>query len=266
MNFDTLEKYIQSNQLSKKIALNFLAEIEKKIEQQADKKILHKFLGLSRKTQYLQALETTENIRRWADLTFKIIRYTNFTFLDLFKQRLEEHPNKALFLEKSSSVYRKWTYKQIFAHAKEIAAFFYKKQPKSPKVLIFMQNSIESAVVLCRDNMIKTEHLPPEVTSLINQKKSNELRHLGTTRIGKNRIDSQKLKDQILSMVEDKLSHMGEIKNINMYSLVMDEVEKILISTTLNKFNGNQLKTAKFLGINRNTLRTKIEKYGLKYS
>ena len=147
MNFDTLEKYIQSNQLSKKIALNFLAEIEKKIEQQADKKILHKFLGLSRKTQYLQALETTENIRRWADLTFKIIRYTNFTFLDLFKQRLEEHPNKALFLEKSSSVYRKWTYKQIFAHAKEIAAFFYKKQPKSPKVLIFMQNSIESAVV-----------------------------------------------------------------------------------------------------------------------
>ena len=37
--------------------------------------------------------------------------------------------------------------------------------------------------------------------------------------------------------------------------------EKPLIYQTLKYFNGNQIKTAKILGINRNTLRSKIDKH-----
>jgi DNA-binding protein Fis len=44
----------------------------------------------------------------------------------------------------------------------------------------------------------------------------------------------------------------------------MSEVEKALISLVLKETNGNQLKTAKVLGINRNTLRSKIKEYNIK--
>jgi len=54
---------------------------------------------------------------------------------------------------------------------------------------------------------------------------------------------------------------MGTIEKTDFYSEIMDVVEKLLIDTVLKKFKGNQVKTSKFLGINRNTLRSKIEKY-----
>ncbi|NLI79346.1 MAG: sigma-54-dependent Fis family transcriptional regulator [Candidatus Riflebacteria bacterium] len=47
------------------------------------------------------------------------------------------------------------------------------------------------------------------------------------------------------------------------YELVMDQVEKELLRQALVKFKGNQVQTANFLGITRNTLRAKIEKYEL---
>ena len=40
-------------------------------------------------------------------------------------------------------------------------------------------------------------------------------------------------------------------------------MEKPLIKKTLEYFNGNQIKSSKLLGINRNTLRSKISKYNL---
>ena len=45
---------------------------------------------------------------------------------------------------------------------------------------------------------------------------------------------------------------------------LIDEMERLLIGRALEKLNGNQLQTAKLLGITRNTLRSRIEKYGLK--
>ena len=39
----------------------------------------------------------------------------------------------------------------------------------------------------------------------------------------------------------------------------MKEIEKPLIQVTLKRLKGNQVKTAKLLGINRNTLRRKIQ-------
>ncbi len=47
------------------------------------------------------------------------------------------------------------------------------------------------------------------------------------------------------------------------YDYVIDNLEKELISRTLVKFNRNQLKVSEFLGINRNTLRSKMDKYNL---
>ncbi|MFZ2197079.1 MAG: sigma-54 dependent transcriptional regulator [Thermodesulfovibrionales bacterium] len=72
----------------------------------------------------------------------------------------------------------------------------------------------------------------------------------------------------IKDFLEEKLKHylkdMTNISNCNLYNTVMSEVEKALISLVLKETNGNQLKTAKVLGINRNTLRSKIKEYKIK--
>ncbi|MFN3480057.1 MAG: sigma-54-dependent transcriptional regulator [Thermodesulfovibrionales bacterium] len=56
----------------------------------------------------------------------------------------------------------------------------------------------------------------------------------------------------------------GMIKeNSNLYPTVIGEVEKALISIVLQEVDRNQLRASKILGINRNTLRSKIKEYGL---
>ncbi len=68
-------------------------------------------------------------------------------------------------------------------------------------------------------------------------------------------------------MVEMKLSQfmerLGRYDAENIYDTIIDRVERPLIRTALEKAGGNQLRAAKILGINRNTLRAKIGKYEL---
>ncbi|MBA3812968.1 MAG: hypothetical protein H0X26_00520 [Alphaproteobacteria bacterium] len=52
----------------------------------------------------------------------------------------------------------------------------------------------------------------------------------------------------------------GEIlPSDGLYSRFMNEVERPLIEETLRRMKGNQVRVAKLLGINRNTLRRKIQ-------
>ncbi len=53
-------------------------------------------------------------------------------------------------------------------------------------------------------------------------------------------------------------------ERFNLYDMVMPEVEKALIMMVMKETNGNQVKAARLLGINRNTLRSKIRKLGIK--
>jgi two-component system nitrogen regulation response regulator GlnG len=69
-------------------------------------------------------------------------------------------------------------------------------------------------------------------------------------------------------IVEDFLktyfaSHQGLLPTRGLYQLVLTEVEKPLILATLKAVSGNQKKAAEILGINRNTLRKKINDLGL---
>ena len=48
-----------------------------------------------------------------------------------------------------------------------------------------------------------------------------------------------------------------------LYKYVLEAIEKPLIERVLERTYGNQLKAAKILGINRNTIRAKIKKLGI---
>jgi Fis family transcriptional regulator, factor for inversion stimulation protein len=49
-----------------------------------------------------------------------------------------------------------------------------------------------------------------------------------------------------------------------LYDVVMEQVEKALIELALGAYNGNQWRTANMLGINRNTLKKKIDLYKIR--
>ncbi len=49
----------------------------------------------------------------------------------------------------------------------------------------------------------------------------------------------------------------------NLHNNFISKIEKPLIEVTLNLFRGNQIKTSRCLGFNRNTLRSKINLYGI---
>ena len=48
------------------------------------------------------------------------------------------------------------------------------------------------------------------------------------------------------------------------YDMVITHVERTLITSVLERTNGNQTQAADMLGMNRNTLRTKLAKYGIR--
>ena len=53
-------------------------------------------------------------------------------------------------------------------------------------------------------------------------------------------------------------AHGGILPAAGLYNRILREVERPLISLTLEATRGNQLRAAKLLGLNRNTLRKKI--------
>ena len=70
------------------------------------------------------------------------------------------------------------------------------------------------------------------------------------------------IKDRVVEL-EDSL--FIEKKGV-LYKSVLEAVEKPLLEQTLERCEGNQLKAARILGINRNTMRAKIKKLGIDLS
>jgi len=55
----------------------------------------------------------------------------------------------------------------------------------------------------------------------------------------------------------------GEPPGGKLYYLVVAEVEQALLGRILSETGGNQRQAAEFLGLNRNTLRKKVQEHGL---
>ena len=53
----------------------------------------------------------------------------------------------------------------------------------------------------------------------------------------------------------------AQVEITDLYNIVIEQVEKPLIELALQTKNGNQVRTAQMHGINRNTLKKKIEAY-----
>lgn len=69
------------------------------------------------------------------------------------------------------------------------------------------------------------------------------------------------------NLVKSKLSLLfdqqkqADVELNGLHRIIIEQVEKPLIELSLRQYNGNQVKAAKLLGINRNTLKKKIDAY-----
>ena len=70
--------------------------------------------------------------------------------------------------------------------------------------------------------------------------------------------DNFSLEEILHHKLEDYFQRTKGVDVDNLYSLVIERVERPLIELTLKKTRGNQIRAAQILGINRNTLRKKI--------
>ena len=110
-----------------------------------------------------------------------------------------------------------------------------------------LENTIKSAAVLSRADVILPEHLPPEILNYKGRSQSTQSR-LETI------LDSV-LKETVRDAVMQ--AHDG------LYDEVIDAVDRALIKCVLEEVEDNQTKSAKLLGISRTTLLQKIKKFGI---
>jgi two-component system nitrogen regulation response regulator GlnG len=71
-------------------------------------------------------------------------------------------------------------------------------------------------------------------------------------------VDQLSLEEIIRRKLQDYFRRTEGVDVDNLYSLVIERIERPLIELTLKKTRGNQIRAAQILGINRNTLRKKI--------
>jgi two-component system nitrogen regulation response regulator GlnG len=72
------------------------------------------------------------------------------------------------------------------------------------------------------------------------------------------------IKEIVQKYIKNYFDIHGEIlPSDGLYSRFMNEVERPLIEETLRRLKGNQVRVAKLLGMNRNTLRRKIQELNI---
>ncbi len=82
--------------------------------------------------------------------------------------------------------------------------------------------------------------------------------------MGNRVIDENEMAQYVRHALQDYFDHLGgEKPRSDIYDMVMDCVEKPLLETILKQAQGNQTQAAEILGINRNTLRKKMQKHQL---
>jgi len=71
------------------------------------------------------------------------------------------------------------------------------------------------------------------------------------------------IQEAIFKNLEKYFRDLGEQQASNVYDMVVLAVEKPMLEMVMNRTASNQSQAAEMLGINRNTLRKKLQQHGL---
>ncbi len=124
----------------------------------------HRFLDLTRRPAFLQALCARESRYRWAEAAFAAIRASRYTLATLLEQRVREHPVRTLFVESPEPGAPVWSYEAVARRVAQTAAVFLRAQRGRPRVLILSGNGIDAACadLACLVHGISVSPLNPD--------------------------------------------------------------------------------------------------------
>ncbi|MGN6367579.1 MAG: sigma 54-interacting transcriptional regulator [Phycisphaerae bacterium] len=111
-----------------------------------------------------------------------------------------------------------------------------------------LENAIERAVVLSRADTLTEDLLPTAIRAFAQQGRAN--------------VASEGIDALTRRLAEQSINEF-ELRDGQIYDMVIRQVEKALIEKALARCSGVKIKAADFLGINRNTLNKKFKELGL---
>lgn len=110
-----------------------------------------------------------------------------------------------------------------------------------------LENTIKRAVILSPDPLLSADDFPA----------------LTSAQGSPVRGEEQSLEALVDMKLRSSLGKLDKMEAGDLYGMVLEQVERPLIRFVLEKTRGNQVKAADILGINRNTLRKKIQDLGI---
>ncbi len=78
-----------------------------------------------------------------------------------------------------------------------------------------------------------------------------------------NNMSKDNIQDAVSKNLEKYFRDLGEQQASNIYDMVVLAVEKPMLEMVMSRAESNQSQAADMLGINRNTLRKKLQQHGL---
>lgn len=76
-------------------------------------------------------------------------------------------------------------------------------------------------------------------------------------------MSKDNLQEAVFKNLEKYFSDLGEQPASDVYNMVLSAVEKPMLQIVMQRADSNQSHAAEMLGINRNTLRKKLQQHGL---
>jgi Fis family transcriptional regulator len=77
------------------------------------------------------------------------------------------------------------------------------------------------------------------------------------------KMSKESIQEVVQKSLEEYFNDLGEQQASNIYDMVVLTVEKPILEVVMLRAEGNQSHAAQMLGINRNTLRKKLQEHGL---
>ena len=109
-----------------------------------------------------------------------------------------------------------------------------------------MANTINRNLILCKGEVVTAEDIifdiEGEATSFPNE---------------------EELENILAKMLDPLFTDILRFWGRGLHSNLLEKIKKLLVQKALAETKGNQVQAAKLLGISRNTLRNRIDKYNL---
>lgn len=107
-----------------------------------------------------------------------------------------------------------------------------------------LRNAITHAAVVARGQRIQEEHLPERILRVCR---------------GESSENGDALERLLREKTQQELDALAEANEGEVYDRIIRLVEKAILETTMERTSGNQVKASRMLGMNRSTLRKRLE-------